>query len=92
MYGACNVSCDGGIQNRTVTCVDQFAKAALDGACQGSKPASEADCGTAPCDFCSTTDCTSQVLSYNTFLLCNISGQRLVEGSTDTEMLANPVL
>ena len=60
-YGACNVTCGGGIQNRTVVCVDQLGNAAPDGACPGSKPASEADCGTAPCDFCSTTECTSQV-------------------------------
>ena len=50
-FGPCNVTCGGGIQNSTVGCIDQFGRAAPDAACVGSKPATEADCGTAPCDF-----------------------------------------
>ena len=60
-WEACSLGCGGGIQTRTVTCMDQLAQAANDSACLGVRPADELQCNVLPCDFCATTDCAQQV-------------------------------
>ena len=51
-WGACNATCGGGAQTRTVECVLANGTAAAHSACVGAAPAASAPCGVAPCNFC----------------------------------------
>ena len=60
-WGNCSSSCGGGVQNRTVACVDQRGKPANASLCLGKIPADQLQCNVLPCNFCSQTMCAGQV-------------------------------
>lgn len=60
-WQTCSASCGNGVKNRTVSCVDDDGVVTNSTKCVGLQPEHEAYCNDTPCDFCSTTDCSSQV-------------------------------
>lgn len=61
-WGNCSRSCGGGIRERSVQCMSQFGQPATDNSsCLGVQPANQLQCNVMPCDFCSLTNCASQV-------------------------------
>lgn len=61
LWGNCSSNCGGGIQTRSVACVDQRGKPANASLCQGKVPADQLQCSVLPCNFCSQTSCAGQV-------------------------------
>ena len=59
-WGECDLACDGGIQNRTVECINQYGSAVNASLCPGKVPADELQCNVLPCNFCSQTTCAGQ--------------------------------
>ena len=60
-WEACTESCGSGTKNRTVSCVEHDGTVVADHYCTGLEPEHQAYCNDYPCDFCSTTDCSSEV-------------------------------
>lgn len=63
-WESCSASCGNGVKNRTVSCVDDDGLAVNSTKCVGLQPEHQAYCNDAPCDFCATTDCSSQVCFF----------------------------
>jgi len=59
--GACSEACGGGLQTRTVECVDSSGTVVSDEQCSdsGAKPAPTVSCNTLPCDPCDDVLCFS---------------------------------
>ena len=65
-WGNCSQPCGGGIRARSVQCVTQFQQPAPDNAsCVGVQPADQLQCNVLPCNFCSQTNCASEVTHHD---------------------------
>ncbi|DBA71983.1 TPA: hypothetical protein ACH3X2_010728 [Trebouxia sp. C0005] len=69
-WEACTESCGSGTKNRTVSCVEHDGTVVADHYCAGLKPEHQAYCNDYPCDFCSTTDCSSEGTCRNDLCVC----------------------
>ena len=65
-WETCSESCGSGLKNRTVSCVEHDGTVVADKYCTGLEPEHQAYCNDYPCDFCSTTDCSSEVMGTHT--------------------------
>ena len=63
-WGICSLACGGGIQSRTVQCMDEFGQAVGGVHCTGLQPADQLQCNVFPCNFCSTTNCAGQACYF----------------------------
>ena len=67
-WETCSESCGSGLKNRTVSCVEHDGTVVADKYCTGLEPEHQAYCNDYPCDFCSTTDCSSEVMGIHTMV------------------------
>ena len=80
-FGLCSAPCGGGNQTRTVTCLDQENRKALDTECTGDKPPFLQPCNLQSCDVCSG-GCSGEGTCRDGTCVCTATPQGIARGES----------